>query len=435
MSNARTKQSSDGQNEAPFPLRRYFYLGVLPGLLLVIAAVVYATTQTVRSSTVETLLQLATQKVDGIAKGIESEAPSAWRKLQSKQPLTAADLSDLTRAFADEQKETQLALLKIYSTERKVVFATDAGEIGKIEDKPALRDALTLGTASVLVESDARGEPLYELYLPYRFNGEVAAVFELYEPVFGFDLLVWKVIRPILVIPISLFLIMLAGLAWLVGRGQADINLRTNLILSLRRRIERLVSHRAAAAMRVADAGNKQAELFEVTLFYSDVRGFTGFAEHRSPGDVIEFLNRIIGLQVPIIESLGGDVDKMIGDAVLARFHGPERAARAVDAAVAVQAAVSSSGLPLGVGIGLFGGPVVAGLIGAGNRFDYTVVGDAVNSAARLCGLAEEGEIIADSATAAEARDVSFGPLQALRVKGRAGELSVRRFKPGNALA
>ena len=67
--------------EAPFPLRRVFYLGVLPGLLLVIAAVVLATAQTVRSATTEILLQLASDKVDGIAKGIAAAAPEVWRKL------------------------------------------------------------------------------------------------------------------------------------------------------------------------------------------------------------------------------------------------------------------------------------------------------------------------------------------------------------------
>ena len=105
--------------------------------------------------------------------------------------------------------------------------------------------------------------------------------------------------------------------------------------------------------------------MLEVTLFYSDVRGFTGFAEHHSSEKVIEFLNRIIGLQVEIIESHGGDVDKMIGDAVLARFHDPDRAVQAIKAAVAIQNAVKSSQLPRGVAIGLYGGPVVAGLIGA----------------------------------------------------------------------
>jgi class 3 adenylate cyclase len=58
----------------------------------------------------------------------------------------------------------------------------------------------------------------------------------------------------------------------------------------------------------------------------------------------------------------------MIGDAILAWFHGADVAARAVDAAAAIQVAIRSSGLPRGIGIGLYSGPVVAGLIGSGDR-------------------------------------------------------------------
>jgi adenylate cyclase len=427
------EQSGVPGTEAPFPLWRYFYLGVLPGLLLVIVAVIYATTQTVRSATVEVLLQLASHKMEGIAKGVETTVPEAWRKLLSGASLDPGDLAALGKAFGNEQREAQIALLKIYGTDRRTLYATEAAEMGKIEDKPALRDALARGTASVLVEQDAEGGAFYELYLPYRSDGRIAAVFELYEPMAGFDALLWKVSRPVLIVPLVLLAIMAAILAWLVGRAQADIDLRTSLIIALRQRLEKLVSHRAVAAMRTADAGPKRAETLEVTIYYSDVRGFTGFSEQNSPEAVIDFLNRIIGLQIEIVEARGGDVDKMVGDAVLARFHGPERAARAIAAAIDVQWAVKASGLARGLGIGLYDGPVVAGLIGRGDRFDYTVVGDSVNIAARICGLAEAGEIIADSATAAMVPDIAFGPEKVVRVKGRAGKLRIRAVKDGGA--
>ena len=153
---------------------------------------------------------------------------------------------------------------------------------------------------------------------------------------------------------------MLASLAWLVGRAQTDINQRTSLIISLRQRLERLVSHAPPEPCEPAKPSTGRREAIEVTLLYSDVRGFTSFAEQRPPNEVIDFLNRIIGVQVEVITARGGDVDKMIGDAVLARFHGSDGAARAVDAALAMQAAIRSSGLPRGIGIGLFSGPVVA---------------------------------------------------------------------------
>ncbi len=290
-------------------------------------------------------------------------------------------------------------------------------------------DALERGSSSVAVEADGHGNNAYELYIPYRAGeARVAAVFELYEPIAGFDALLWKVVRPVLVIPAGLFAVTLAALTWLVWRAQADIDRRTGIIVALRQRLERLVSHSAVAAMRAGDGEQPQAEMLDAALLYSDVRGFTSFAEGRPPSEVVDFLNRIIGLQVEIIEAHGGDVDKMIGDAVLARFHGKGNAARAVDAAMAIQAAVRSSGLARGIGIGVFAGPVMAGLIGSGNRFDYTVVGDSVNIAARLCAAAREGEIVVDADTAVLAPKPGFGPQETLRVKGRAGALMVRRL-------
>ncbi len=414
------------RTERPFPLQRYFYFGALPGLLLLIAAVVYATTETVRSAATEVMLQLATRKVEGVARGVETLAPAAWHKLLAGETLTGADLEGLAKAFAREQQEAQISILKLYGRDRRTLFATESDEIGKIEDKPALRQALERGEASVLVEEDAKGAASYELYLPFRSGTEIAAVFEIYEPIAGFDALRWRVMRPALAVPLALFCVMLGFLAWLVGRGQADIDTRSSAIIALRQRIERLVSRRAASAMRSADADIAATEMLDLTLFYSDVRGFTAYSESRPPREVIAFLNRIIGLQVEIIEAEGGDVDKMIGDAVLARFHGEDRAPRAVKAAIAIQRAVADASLSCGLGIGIFSGPAVAGLIGAGDRLDYTVIGDSVNMAARLCALASSGQIVADSATAAASGVQDFGVEDKTKVKGRAGAVSIR---------
>jgi class 3 adenylate cyclase len=241
---------------------------------------------------------------------------------------------------------------------------------------------------------------------------------------------VWKVLRPVLIIPLALFVITLSALSWLVSRAQADIDLRNNLVTSLRQRLERLVSARAVAAMRLGAANPVKPEKLSLTLLYSDVRGFSGFAERHSPEEVIDFLNRVIGLQLEIIESHGGDVDKMIGDAILARFDGADRAVNAIESAVAIQKRLGASRPSCRVGIGLFDGPVVAGLIGMDNRFDYTVVGDSVNNAARLCGLAKAGEIIVDAATAEMTPGVSFGLEESVRVKGRTAQLAIRRVSP-----
>jgi class 3 adenylate cyclase len=283
-----------------------------------------------------------------------------------------------------------------------------------VEDNAALVEALADRSSSVAVESDSQGNNAHELYIPYEVEGsQVGAVFELYEPIARFDTMLWRVVRPVLVIPAVVLSLMLFGLTWLVWRARSDIDWRSRTISALRQRLERLVSQRAAAAMRSGET-QPGAEMVEVALLYSDVRGFTHFAEARTPAEVVDFLNRIIGLQVEIIEAHGGDVDKMIGDAVLARFHGEMRWQNAIQTAIDIQMAIGAADLPCGVGIGVFAGAVMAGLIGSGDRLDYTVVGDSVNVAARLCEAAGKGEVIADSDSANLAGGRWFGPEESL---------------------
>jgi class 3 adenylate cyclase len=138
-------------------------------------------------------------------------------------------------------------------------------------------------------------------------------------------------------------------------------------------------------------------------------------------------LNRIMSLQIDCISSHSGDVDKPIGDAVLARFEGDGKR-RAVAAAVDIQRSVASAQLPLGVGIGVFTGPAISGAIGPEARRDYTVIGDSVNVAARLCAAASRGEIICDTLTIEKSGAPGFfGALEHIRVKGRGRPVDIRR--------
>jgi class 3 adenylate cyclase len=127
----------------------------------------------------------------------------------------------------------------------------------------------------------------------------------------------------------------------------------------------------------------------EITALFLDVRGFTGFAEQRPARQVVAALNGLFATAVPILHAHGGHVDKFIGDGLLAVFGVPRRhtdhADRALAAALDIAAAVDNR--PAGelrVGIGLNSGSVVVGNLGGAGRFDFTVIGDTVNVAARV---------------------------------------------------
>jgi adenylate cyclase len=127
----------------------------------------------------------------------------------------------------------------------------------------------------------------------------------------------------------------------------------------------------------------------EVSLLFCDVRDFTGFASQSEAQEVVAAINRLFETVVPIIAHHGGHVDKFIGDGLLAVFGAPERsddhADRAVRAAVGIAQRVNhGDGELLQVGVGVNSGQVVAGSIGGAGRLNFSVIGDAVNVAARV---------------------------------------------------
>ncbi len=170
---------------------------------------------------------------------------------------------------------------------------------------------------------------------------------------------------------------------------------------------ERLMMSRYVSGSTIEQIRQKQVDELELggsrselCLFFSDVRGFTTFSEQNPPDEVVRYLNQLLNLQVEIIKKHHGDIDKFVGDEVMAVFRGEDKEQRAAQAAIEIQQAMTklaeqeSVFKTLQIGIGINTGTVVVGNIGSRDRMDYTAIGDAVNTAARLCSNAKAGEII-----------------------------------------
>lgn len=137
-----------------------------------------------------------------------------------------------------------------------------------------------------------------------------------------------------------------------------------------------------------------EGELKNVTIFFSDVRGFTKYSEGRNPREVIAVLNDILEKQADIIARHGGEIDKFVGDEIVAVFDGPDQQRAAINAALEIRALVLSGGTLLSVGIGIATGEVIFGNIGSPDRRDFTIIGSNVNLTARICAAAEPGQIL-----------------------------------------
>ena len=181
----------------------------------------------------------------------------------------------------------------------------------------------------------------------------------------------------------------------------------------------------------------------DITVLFSDIRGFTTLSESRAPQEVVVLLNRYFERQVEVVFRHGGTLDKFIGDCIMA-FWGapmddPEHARHAVAAALEMQQVLldfkrelQAEGSEVGdfdVGIGVHTGPAVVGFIGAQRKLDYTAIGDTVNLSSRVEGLTKGVARVLVTQETVEAckgaDEFTFQHHGAFQVKGRAAEVNL----------
>ncbi|MDR0442862.1 MAG: PAS domain S-box protein [Treponema sp.] len=172
----------------------------------------------------------------------------------------------------------------------------------------------------------------------------------------------------------------------------------------------------------------------QATVFFADIRGYTSFSEKKDPQEIVEVLNEYFSEAVEHVVKYKGYIDKFIGDCIMAVWGVPmmpekEDAFNAVSCALAIQSMVRSSkrkffkkaAAHLRIGIGINTGPLVAGNLGSMQRMDYSVIGDTVNLAARLEGVAGPDEVIISQTTRSQLEHnmFRFEERPAVKVKGK----------------
>jgi adenylate cyclase len=177
--------------------------------------------------------------------------------------------------------------------------------------------------------------------------------------------------------------------------GQMERREQAVLLSTTRRLLDQYVSRRTREIVENSALTGRipQPERRSAALMFTDIRGFTALSEEVDPVDLFSLVSAELATQVNLVYQHGGYVDKFGGDGLLAVFDGPDRAKQSCLCATELirRAAVASAGdyrfQQLGIGIHM--GPVVIGNIGAAAHLDYSVIGIAVNLAARLCGHAK----------------------------------------------
>jgi class 3 adenylate cyclase len=166
--------------------------------------------------------------------------------------------------------------------------------------------------------------------------------------------------------------------------------------------VDEILEHPEKAEITLVDQENRQ----DAVILFADLRGFTAISEQLEPKKVVKLLNEFFTLLTEVAYSHEGTIFNMAGDCLLigfgVPFSIPDAAPRAVTAAVEMQQAFSQIeqqwqqeyAIEVGLGIGINKGEIIVGNVGSPTYMNYTVIGDTVNVASRLVGLAKAGEII-----------------------------------------
>jgi adenylate cyclase len=230
---------------------------------------------------------------------------------------------------------------------------------------------------------------------------------------------------------------LVAALAHLIAMGLERSRLREQIEREeqQRRTLERFHAPDVVKRLMMQDTQSRGHGLFletlEATVLFCDMSGFTKYCESHDAEAVGRLLNLYLGNMTEVVFAHGGTVDKYIGDAIMcifgAPFQSPDDALRAVQCAMAMRRGFHDlftkgdlGNEEMQVHIGINTGPVVAGTVGSSRRMEYTALGDTVNIAARLEGVAKPGQIVIGPSTAALVKDhIPLRELGQVALKGR----------------
>ncbi|HEU0033621.1 MAG TPA: adenylate/guanylate cyclase domain-containing protein [Kofleriaceae bacterium] len=184
----------------------------------------------------------------------------------------------------------------------------------------------------------------------------------------------------------------------------------------------------------------KGGRVSEITMLFSDIRGFTTMSDGKAPQEVVNTLNEYFEVMVDVLFKYSGTLDKFVGDEIIGLFGAPipieDAPFKAVSCAISMLQALEEFNRtraaenmpPIRIGIGINTGNVITGSIGSTRALQYTAIGDAMNVASRLVNVAGSGEIIISEHTYRQVQGrIEATALPPVKVKGKAEELKVYR--------
>ena len=396
------------------------------------------------------------------------DLPFKWGENETGVIRGVFNLSNAFKDMFDNQMSGQ-GEIYLLSNEGKILFKNSLAKLNTNEtfSYPIYEkiEALRLGTARAFqLESFSYNNEQYlgNFVFLQHLNWALVIV-DKYEDAYAIlnemlhIMTIWFIIAVILILVLSIIFSksFVSNIGHLIeaskkiGQGKLDVSISINtkdelkeLANSLnhmtrglkeREKMLRFISQSTASMIAEKESliGNERKEL---TVLFSDIRGFTSYSEEREPEEVISMLNTFLSIQTKCVHDFGGEVDKFVGDEIFAIFFGEDHEERASQAAIKMQEQVKiareASGEPVHVGIGIHRGKAVMGTIGVDERMDHTVLGNTVNIGARLCSAADKDQIIvSEDVKKRLPKSISLIEHSELELKGISKPMQVYKFK------
>lgn len=420
----------DSSELRSFPLRRRFLRYVIPSLSVVIVALLYIVSQAL-STTAERFYERETQVKHQllIAALAESGALPSLRDLPGAPGNDAVER--IRDALRSETAEFEFACTAIRAPDDRLLIAMSPDGCTKSRDE--LTEELSLAGDSGFME---QGQGTTEWVVASKVrapSGSDSFLVVTTQSARPLEALIGSTTKAWILALLAVFIVVLAGLTWLIVQAQRQIDLRTNALIEARRSLARFVSRHGQAQARGDQAA---ARSVHATVLFIDIRDFSSFADAADPEEAAALVEKVAEIAFTEILAAGGDIDRLLGDGLIAWFEGADRKDYAWRAVSNIIPAIASAGLPRSVGAGMHDGEVVEATIGAGERLDHTVLGRTVNIAARLCAAAAPDEVVVSEGFGEPPEDigaVTTGREQ-LTLKGIGEAVTCRRFgfvRPG----
>ena len=265
------------------------------------------------------------------------------------------------------------------------------------------------GTLAGYVSVEVAREVVYEPYFRTQVKVLLIIAVAVYAAIFLSQMLGRSIVFPVLSLCLSVTEVSRAMSDIIKGGSRSDrkilkytdrvrtkdeLKMLSGEVGAMTQLMRGVIPYISASTLTHAEHEKPRTQKRNLAFLFTDIRDFTSFCEGQSPKTVVDLLNHYFELQVGIIRENGGDIDKFVGDEIMAFFEGPNKELAACRAGTQIRAAMLmetqraelAQRHALSIGIGVHSGPVVSGSVGARDRMDFTSIGDTVNLAARLEG-------------------------------------------------